>query len=260
MTAVSEIIDTVLTTLNNDEKWEVVESLLSVLRAKGLKTSKKIKDLDAPKRPMNNYMHLLHKVVSPALGLLYEESADETEMKILKQLATRQQVTLILYNKIKESESEQHATLIANITHAMIIDAYKGWWKTKQHEISYVSSPEPKLEEPKAKAKLEEPKAKAKLEEPKAKLEEPKAKEPKAKEPKAKAKLEEPKAKVKEDELTVEYEPYMWTHSSGKVYERIDDSGKNYLFDITTKDYIGVWLEKNKTIHMDKKKYPDPRV
>ena len=119
--------------------------LVSVLKGAGplkpSKASKKTAKLDENGEPKekravrpDSYIHLLHKVVSPALTAMAEVTEDEAEKKMLKSVTARAQIAKALYetvkaitNEDKTIESEMRATAIMEISKESVADAFQAW-------------------------------------------------------------------------------------------------------------------------------------
>lgn len=147
MSSVVEMIP-MIQALNAADQWAMLEQLVSVLKGAGplkvkpSKASKKAaKALDENGEPKekravrpDSYIHLLHKVVSPALTAMADATEDEAEKKMLKSVTARAQIAKTLYetvkaitNEDKAVESELRANAIMEISKESVADAFQTW-------------------------------------------------------------------------------------------------------------------------------------
>ena len=147
MSSVVEMIP-MIQALTAADQWAMLEQLVSVLKGAGplkvkpskasKKTAKALDENGEPKekRPVrpDSYIHLLHKVVSPALTAMAEITEDEAEKKMLKSVTARAQIAKTLYetvkaitNEDKTVESELRATAIMEISKESVADAFQAW-------------------------------------------------------------------------------------------------------------------------------------
>jgi len=147
MSSVIEMIP-MIQALAPADQWAMLEQLVSVLKGAGplkvkpskasKKAAKAVDENGEPKekravRP-DSYIHLLHKVVSPALTAMVEVTEDEAEKKLLKSVTARAQIAKALYetvkaitNEDKTIESELRATAIMEISKESVADAFQSW-------------------------------------------------------------------------------------------------------------------------------------
>jgi len=294
------------------------------LTGKASKASKKTPKLDENGEPKekravrpDSYIHLLHKVVSPALTAMAETMEDEADKKQLKSVTARAQIAKALFetikaiiNEDKTIESEMRATAIMEITKESVADAFQAWkanppaveYKGKKAAkaeaaavaaaaaaavpvatpvIAATAAPAPVAPKAIKIAKLKAPAA-PKVEKPVLSEEEKAAKKKIA----AKAAYEKQKAKkaaekaagitapiaapvapttittttVKAEEVVQDetVAPYEWLHDFGKgtkLYERIDFDDIAYIYESSTKAYLGVFQEATNTLDIS---IPDP--
>jgi hypothetical protein len=119
--------------LSAADQWAMLEQLVSIVKGAGpltvkpmkVKKTKAEKALDENGEPKekravrpDSYIHLLHKVVSPALTVMAETIEDEADKKLLKSVTARAQIAKALFetikvitNEDKTIESEMRATV-----------------------------------------------------------------------------------------------------------------------------------------------------
>jgi hypothetical protein len=201
-------------TLNTEEKWTLLENLLSLL--KGVEAPKKTKgkrtkkDPSAPKKEMSPYMELATKIVLPVLKELSESETDPEEKKRLRGVGARTKVASKLWKGMTSKDD------LKSVTREQILEAYEEWKATPEGVQSDEEKPK---KASKAKKGAEKPAA----------ISIP------------------PNDEDEELELT----PEEWEHDFGKgkkTYERIEYDGKKYIYDIETKEYMGVYDEKKKKL------------
>jgi hypothetical protein len=243
---------------------------LLMLISKGLKKSigkkvKKERDPDAPKRAVkpDSYIFLTNSVVWPILKKLSESESDEEEKKLLRDVSARTQVSKAIWETLKELESDERASKIAEVSEDEIKSAFAEWKVL----------PRPTAEEKKAareakkaekkgpasvasKSSEEKPKkAKKELtEEEKAAKKKERAEKAAAKKAAATEKPKEPEPEAESEEVST----YKWKHDFGKgetEYERLDLDGMSYIYDLKTKSYLGAYIEKTNKLN---KAIPDP--
>jgi len=156
MSSVVEMIP-MIQTLPAADQWAMLEQLVSILKGAGplkvkpSKASKKAAKVDENGEPKekravrpDSYIHLLHKVVSPALTAMAEATEDEAEKKQLKSVTARAQIAKALYETVKAItdedktvESHMRANAITEITKEAVADAFQSW-KADPPAVEYV--------------------------------------------------------------------------------------------------------------------------
>jgi hypothetical protein len=239
----------------------------------------------APKRAVtaDSYMHLVNAVVWPVLKAYGESLEDGDAKKAVNTVSCRTQVSSALWAPIKELESEARAEAMEAMDSATIMAAFEAWKlnppaphckadkeaRSVGSAGSKSSGASKKLadmteDEKKAYYKARAAKAAAtraanKAAEAKEPVDEaPKAPEPApapATPPKAAAKPvstpRAPKKVVPKEPVVEDGTAYEWKHDFGTgmtAYERVNHDGMAFLFDLTSKDYLGAYDEKANAI------------
>jgi hypothetical protein len=280
MSVATEVMN-MASALSTDDKWSLVESMLTALKGAPISVSKakpskakKERDPDAPKRAVkpDSFIHLLHKIVSPVLTDMAKTVSDETEKKLLKDVKARSQVAKALWQKISELESEARADAITAFTPEEVNDAFAAW-KLDPPAVEYKGKKAAKAAAAAASAAASEETAsvassvsetktskprKPLTDEQKASRKEKAAatKAKKAAEKAAEASMNTEVEKVAAAleaavEETVDCDPYPWKHNFGHgaiTYERIDYEGKAYIYTLDDKTYLGVYVEASNSL------------
>lgn len=198
--------------LSVEEKWTLLENLLGLL--KGVEAPKKAKgkrtkkDPDAPKKEMSPYMELATKIVLPVLKELSESETDPEEKKRLRGVGARTKVASKLWKGMTSKDD------LKSVTREQILEAYEEWKANPE-------STQSDEEKPKKASKTK------------------------------KAAPEPISIPPNDEEEELELTPEEWEHDFGKgkkTYERIEYDGKKYIYDIDTKEYMGVYDEKKKKL------------
>jgi hypothetical protein len=275
--------------LTTDEKWLLVESMLSALKGSPISvkaskaSTKKEKDPDAPKRMVkpDSFMHFRSKIFSPLLTEMAKATTDEEERKMLKDNTARSQVASALWQKISTLESEARISAAEAYTSEEIMEAFQTW-KADPPAVAFKGKKAAKAAAAAAASAATTPvqssaasvvssaeeEEDAKPVKPKKVLTQEQKDARKAKSAATKAK--KAAAKVNEEieavaaaleapvEEAAECDPYEWKHNFGHgkiAYERIDYEGKAYIYTIDTKTYLGVFIEATNKLDSS---IPDP--
>jgi hypothetical protein len=263
MSTVEEVL-ALAQTLSAAEQCDLITLISKGLKKSIGKKAKKERDPDAPKRTVksDSYIFLTNSVVWPILKALSESEDDAEEKKLIRDVSARTQVSKAIWETLKSLDSEERAAKIADVSKEEVMAAFAEW-KT---------IPRPSAEDKKA-AREEKKAAKATSVTSKSSDEKPKkakkevSEEEKAAKKKERAekaaakkaeKVKEPEPEEEEEEESEEVAAYKWKHDFGKgeaEYERLDHEGMAYIYDIKTKAYLGVFIEKTNKLN---KAIPDP--
>lgn len=214
MSVTAESVFEMAQELSVEDKWSLVERLLEELKGSPstakAKPAKAKKDPAAPKKPLTGYQEVVNTIVAPILKEL-SESCEAEEKKAMRGMRCRAQIGAALYKAHKDD--------IEAITKEVVVEAYEAW-KLNPPEVKTPKSTASAESKPKA-----APKAAAK---------------PKA-EPAAEVVAEAPEI------LFVE-----WEHDFGegkKTYEVATHEGKKYVYDLDTKEYLGVYVARGNKLN-----------
>lgn len=245
--------------LTSGEKYELVMSLMTSFKAtfgipvKGQK-AKKVKDPNAPKKEVkdDSYIYFVNHCIWPVLQKYADTLEQGEEKKLIRGVSARTQVAKSFWETMKDKPSDERKELMSAITEDQILGAYRTWKDAPRDpaaESERKASKKPKLKDmtdEQRKAFYEARGAAAAA--ARAAKKAAKSIEPAESEP----------AESEADAEVEEVKPYVWEHDIGnglKKYERIDTDGMSYLYDLTTKKYLGAYMEKTNKLNA---KIPDP--
>jgi hypothetical protein len=214
MSATADSVFEMAQELSVEDKWSLVERLLEELKGSPstakAKPAKAKKDPAAPKKPLTGYQEVVNTIVAPVLKEL-SESCEAEEKKAMRGMRCRAQIGAALY--------KAHKDAIDAITKEVVVEAYEAWKLNP-----------PEVKTPKSTASAEsKPKAAA-------------APKPAAK----------PAAEAAVDAEAVEIKFVEWEHDFGegmKTYEVAEHNGKKYVYDLESKEYLGVYVARGNKLN-----------
>jgi hypothetical protein len=224
----------------NEQRYEMAMHLLTALGGwlggKGRKGNK-LKDPNAPKREVkaDSYVSFVNKYVLPHLTTLSEKPGlADADVKQLKSAPCRTQVGSALWQSVKDADDRIAA--FETITVKKVQEAYEEWKanppppKAKKDTDTDGEDEKPKTKKRNTKKKVEAPPAAPVMEAPVA------------------AEDEEGEEEVEEVPVNL----VEWKHDFGKgeqTYKRLDYEGRAYIYELETKKYLGVFVEKTNKLN-----------
>jgi hypothetical protein len=254
--------------LDASAQYELAMTLLSNLKGwmggevdgKRKRKQRKQRDPNTPKREVkpDSYIALVNKHVWPVLDSMSKaDGLSDEDKKRMRSVSARTQVGKMLWDTRVETADDKTAA-IASITRDQIVETFEQWKvspPTKNVSVSKKSKLAGMTDDEK-KAFYKARGVAAAAARAAKKVSESNSKSNPKDDDASSVDSSDSDSDSESEAEAQEVKPYVWEHAMKGAdkptkYERCDIEGRAYLYDIKTKNFLGMWDEKKNKINSD---------